>query len=463
VASLFGILSVGRNGMQAHQYATQVTSHNAANVATEGYTRRLVNISPVTHTQPGNGARADGSRRIMDTFVHRRLLGSRSFDGESKAKSEGLNMLDSLFSIDGLNLNRSLDDFHEALSQVTTHPSDHGTRTVFLARAKGLTTAFNQASFALEEARADANDRIVAEVKVINSKITQIGKIGRDIAETEIGGVEAGDLRDERDRLIREVSDSVPVNVLEVGGGQIRLLLGSSKPLVSADGTVHPLEARVDPATGDISVYRTTVGLLEDVSPLISSGSIRGIIDARDGGIAQAKQELDQLAFDVSTTYNTAHAAGFGLDGVGGRNLFNTPAVVLDAAKFMTLDPTVDGNPEAIAAASAVALLPGDNRNALALQALQDTNIALGGSATAGEALSQMMGTAANEVQRARATASQASAIHSQVEAMHKSVSGVSIDEEMVALVQYQRGYQAALKIISTADQLLQEVINLKR
>jgi len=212
-----------------------------------------------------------------------------------------------------------------------------------------------------------------------------------------------------------------------------------------------------------MSVFRTTAGLLEDVSGLISTGSIRGIMDARDGGVAQAKSELDQLAFDMSNAYNATHSAGFGLDGVGGRNLFNAPAVALDAAKFMTLDAAIVGNPQAVAASTDPTLLPGDNRNALALQALQDTNIALGGTATAGEALSQMMGNAANEVQRARATASQASAIQEQVDAMHKSVSGVSVDEEMVALMQYQRGYQAAMKIISTADQLLQELINLKR
>ena len=298
---------------------------------------------------------------------------------------------------------------------------------------------------------------------VLNTKISEVGRIGREIAQTEIDGVEAGDLRDRRDKLIREVSDMVPASVQELEGGQIRLLLGSSKPLVSADGTVHPLQARVDPATGDMSVFRTTAGLLEDVSGLITTGSIRGIMDARDGGVAQAKSELDQLAFDMSNAYNATHSAGFGLDGVGGRNLFNAPAVALDAAKFMTLDAAIVGNLQAVAASTDPTLLPGDNRNALALQALQDTNIALGGTATAGEALSQMMGNAANEVQRARATASQASAIQEQVDAMHKSVSGVSVDEEMVALMQYQRGYQAAMKIISTADQLLQELINLKR
>ena len=66
-------------------------------------------------------------------------------------------------------------------------------------------------------------------------------------------------------------------------------------------------------------------------------------MDARDGGVAQAKTELDQLAFDMSTAYNATHSAGFGLDGVGGRNLFNAPAVALDAAKFMTLDAAIVG------------------------------------------------------------------------------------------------------------------------
>jgi flagellar hook-associated protein 1 FlgK len=423
----------------------------------------MVEINPVTHNQPGSGSRAAGARRVMDTFVQRRMLGSHAYQGEGEMRSQALSPLDDLFSVDGLNLNDALDQFHDAMSQVTTHPSDHATRTVFLSRAQGLTRAFNQASATLEESRSDANDRIESEVNILNRKLEQIAELSQEIGQTEVGGVEAGDLRDERDQLIRQVAEVVPVSVQDMGNGQIRMLLGSSKTLVSADGKAHPLQATPNPLTTDMTVLRTSAGILEDVSGLLSSGRLRGLIDARDGGIADAKTALDNLAFDISSAFNTAHSAGFGLDGATGRNLFNPLAVAADAAKFMSLDAAVAGNPEAIAASSSAATLPGDNINALAMLDLQDSNIALGGTGTALEALSQMMGNAASEVGRARATASQADAINEQVVALHKSVSGVSVDEEMVALMQFQRGYQASLKVISTADQMLQEVINLKR
>ena len=423
----------------------------------------MVEINPVTHTQPGNGSRAEGARRIMDTFVQRRMLGSHGYQGEGDMRSQALSPLDDLFSVDGLNLNDALDEFHESLSQVTTHPSDHATRTVFLSRAQGLTRAFNQASSTLEEARADTNDRIESEVNILNRKLQQIAELSQEIGKTEVGGVEAGDLRDERDQLIQQVAEVVPVSVQDMGRGQIRMLLGSSKTLVSADGKAHPLQANIDPVTGDMTVIRPSAGILEDVSGLITTGRIRGLMDARDGGIADAKVALDNLAFDITNAFNATHSAGFGLDGATGRNLFDPLAAAADAAKFMNLDAAVIGNPEAIAASSSAATLPGDNVNALAMLDLQDSNIALGGTATSIEALSQLMGNAASEVGRARATASQAEAINEQVVALHKSVSGVSVDEEMVALMQYQRGYQASLKVISTADQLLQELINLKR
>jgi flagellar hook-associated protein 1 FlgK len=51
-------------------------------------------------------------------------------------------------------------------------------------------------------------------------------------------------------------------------------------------------------------------------------------------------------------------------------------------------------------------------------------------------------------------------AIAAQTLALKESASGVNLDEEMVALAKYQRAYQAASRVMTTADSLLEELMN---
>src|SRR5262249_14734679 len=150
---------------------------------------------------------------------------------------------------------------------------------------------------------------------------------------------------------------------------------------------------------------------------------------------------------------NTQHAAGYGADGGTGRNLFTGTGSALTIA----LDPAMDGHPELVAAASSAAQLPGGSDNATALAALASGKIASGGTRTAAEAYSDIVG----DVGQRKASAAQESdmrgAMKSQAEAMRSSEEGVSMDEEMVNLSKYQRAYEAASKLVTTADELLQE------
>jgi flagellar hook-associated protein 1 FlgK len=251
--------------------------------------------------------------------------------------------------------------------------------------------------------------------------------------------------------------------VLHEDDGQITLLLAGSRALVSADGSVTKLAANLDPTSGDVRIYRTTAGAQEDITGLISSGRVGGLVSARDGALAQARTELDQLAFDISTAYNAVHSAGFGLDGATARNLFTPPSAVLGAAGAMRVSTDVADQPDWLAAATSAASVPGDNRNALALLALRDQAFAAGGTLTAQEAFSGIVASGGSAVQGALGDLDQADATLSQVEGLRQAMTGVSTDEEMISLMTYQRAYQASLRVIETADAMLQELMNMKR
>jgi flagellar hook-associated protein 1 FlgK len=195
------------------------------------------------------------------------------------------------------------------------------------------------------------------------------------------------------------------------------------------------------------------------VTRVLTGGELAGIRDARDVDAVAVLDRLDQLAFDVASAVNAQHSAGFGLDGVAGRNLFSVSATVSGAARSLALDPTMVDNPNAVAAAAAAADLPGGSDNALALSGLSTQKLATGGTRTASEGYSDLVGDLGMRKQNAAMDAQTKTAIQSQVLAMREETSGVSLDEEMVQLTKFQRAYEAAARVLTTADELMAELI----
>jgi flagellar hook-associated protein 1 FlgK len=460
--SISSLLNLGANGMAASNFGANVASQGASNVATEGYTRRVATLVPLGQAPAGgNGVQALGARRSLDPFVEKRLLGVRSSAGEATARSDALATLDEIFTDGGIGT--SLDEFEAAIADVAARPGETAPRTVLLSAADALARSFTEAGARVAEARSDVNGKLTAEVGTINQRLEKIAALGREITRTEVDGREASDLRDQRDQLVREVSTQIPVTVMPQADGQVSLLLAGRLELVSRDGKAHLLTASRDPGTGDTRVTAVEAGAAVDVTRYSQSGTIGGLISARDGAITTAATRLDQLAFDVATAYNAAHGAGVDLDGSAGTPLFNVSATVAGAAQSLSLSATVAGQPRKIAAAQDAASLPGDNRNALALRALSTTFVASSGTRTANEAFADAGAELGTAIARALGDRTHTEDAKVQVESLRASISGVSLDEEMTNLMRYQRAYQASLQVVQVADEMLTSLLALRR
>ncbi len=452
--SLFGILGAGTKGMAASQQAAGVSAQNASNVGAQGYTRR--SLVPDTGQMGGLA-----SRRVVDTFVERRLLGATSASGEASSARISLAPLDRIFTEGAGGLGASLDEFQAAVQDLSNRPSDSSARNLVVAKANALATSFTNASGELAAARADTDQRIVGAVKSVNFRLHQIAALGNDIARAEVSGQEASDLRDKRDLLIREVAKEIPVTALVNEQGSLTLTLSGSQSLISSDGKVSELSS-VRATNGDMEVHKKAAGADTNVTSLITSGAIYGYVKARDGALTEVQTKLDQLAFDMANAYNAAHEPGVGLDGARGRLLFERPLTVEGAALNLAVSADVAGNPDALGAALDAARLPSDNRGALALSAVARAPLAVSGM-TASEALISLVGGSGTAVASAISSESFAEGALTQVQALQESVSGVSSDEEMIAMMRYQRAYEASIKVVQVADEMLQQLLQMKR
>ena len=136
---------------------------------------------------------------------------------------------------------------------------------------------------------------------------------------------------------------------------------------------------------------------------------------------------------------------------------------VAGAASTISLSSDVAGSPDRLAAAENAASLPSDNRNALRLLDVREQKLTNGGVDTAQSAFSSIVAGAGSALRSAMDRQVQTDATVSQMDALRESVSGVSTDDEMISLMRYQRAYQASLRVIETADQMMQELLNLGR
>ncbi len=231
------------------------------------------------------------------------------------------------------------------------------------------------------------------------------------------------------------VLDSLVTITAETGGA------GNLSITLVPGGTAGSETVTTDPITGDIRI------------------AIEDGVSTRDD-IAAALQSHSAIASAVATASGgTPWTLGVGSDTValsGGSSALNmevNPAIVLDdrlIASAQSFD-TVPGDK------------PGDNRNAIAIANLKSSRILSGNTATFDAYYESFVGDLGYEVQQASSSYSHQSEMVHQLENHRESISGVSVDEEMVNLVKFQNAYQAAAKLISTADEMMQSVLNMVR
>jgi flagellar hook-associated protein 1 len=463
--SLTKALSIGRSGLMAAAHGTNVTAQNIANAATPGYTRRGVNLQSV-QMDHGGGVKVSPTTRVHDAFLEKRALGARAGSGEAEGRVATLNILDAALTDDPGDLGWAMDAFETSISDFAAQPNDPGTRQALLASTQQVSQAFNRTAQSLSDARVAANERIVGSVAQVNRQLAEIGSLTREIitARNSPSG-DAGDLIDQRDRLVRAVGTALPITSLEDTKGNFSLRLNGGLTLVDVEGGVQPLQTLLEPGSGDVHIYREVAGRTEDITKLITSGSIGGTMTARDGALHDAQTALDQLAFDMAETYNAVHQAGVGLDGGTGRELFSVlvSSGATGAASTISLSSDVAGSPNFLAAAESVASLPSDNRNALRLMDLREAKLTNGGVATAQSAFASIVAGAGGALRAAMDRQIQTDGTVAQMDSLQESVAGVSTDDEMVSLMRFQRAYQASLRVVETADQMMQELLNLGR
>jgi len=103
----------------------------------------------------------------------------------------------------------------------------------------------------------------------------------------------------------------------------------------------------------------------------------------------------------------------------------------------------------------------GDNRNILAMSALQDADTLLGGTASYNDAYSQIVNEVGNKTQELNVSSTAQTQLLTSIQTAQQSESGVNLDEEATNLIKYQQAYQASAKVMQVANEIFSSLLSI--
>lgn len=422
MAGLLGTLNTAKSGMNVSQVAIQTTSHNISNINTPGYSRQRVSqtaSSPYSNPglnsslgagQIGTGAQINDVTRIRNSFYDYQFRSESHEYGSTSVKYDYFKNIESIFNEPSDSaISSTLNNFFNSWNELSKDPESAGVKSVVLENAKYLTNSINNAFGkleSLEESLKSQQDYIMDE---INSMLSQIEELDKNIKIVQGTGKSPNDMLDQRDVLLDDLS--FKLNITDNGVQEVL------KDAYDANGSVT----------------------LEDLQEagVIISGELEGTISMLEE-IDSYKQSLTTFAEAITSSINNA---------AGGQEVFKA-----EDGKLISVNSDITADLDTLTITA---------ETALEIYNLKTEKININGKDmtinTFYNNMIQELGQASAAVIRDESNQSK---LLSNIDSSRSSVSGVSLDEEMISLVQLQHAYNANAKVMSTIDSLLDVVVN---
>lgn len=572
---LFTAMQIGRTALVSSQVGIQVSGNNMANAATPGYTRQSLFLSPsrgqvMGSYSLGRGVGIDAVERQIDEALQARLRAGISDQASSSTLSDIMGQLESVLGeLSGNDLSSELVTFFDTWSEATNLISS---QSVVVQQADQLAQFVRDLRSDTALIREQIETQIDARVLRADTLFGEVAALNVEIASAEAGGATANELRDRRDASLDELASLMDISTVEQANGSVDVLVGSIPIVLGSESRGVRVSRESDGST-----LSTEITMGTDGTPLaVTSGSIGGLLEARDGNIDTTLSRLDSLTSQLIFEVNRLHSTGTNLSGlraVSGElaiatddqsralnSVLNTSMSGLPfapsnggffvdirnpatgASERVRIDVDLDGiaddgstgtgddtsakdivvainaidglnasfNPAgevvisadtgfefsfsddssgALAALGVNTLFTGadgtdiavrqgllddpaglmvgrfqngeliENGTALGISGMRNAAVEMLGGVSIAKHWSDSVQAVASRASIAATNAQAGSIVLESLEAQRASLSGVSVDEESINLLNYQRQFQGAAQVIRTADELLQTLI----
>ncbi|GAC1643730.1 MAG: flagellar hook-associated protein FlgK [Acidobacteriaceae bacterium] len=429
-------LAMANTALAVDQAMIGISGNNIANLDNPDYARREASLSELppavfgTFTI-GTGVQLDRVIGIRDNALNLRIAAEQSDVAGSHAFATAMQAVEAQFPADNSSgIGAALDKFWSAWQTLSSDPSGVPGKTQVLSAAQSLASAFHEVSAGLLSTNNSVSQSLAASVSQANALLSQIATLNQS------AGSATPETLDAQDHALSRLSGFINISVVRAGN-TLQISTPSGVPLVS--GTKW-FSLQTSPAAGQQQL--TVDG--SDITAEASGGSIGGALRVLNQGLPGLQQRLDTLASSLAAAANTTYRSSFFTPLSGTAGAAANIQVALSSASQVQAGSTI---------------LSGDNSTALAMAALRAQNMI--GAQTATSYHSDTVLQLGQQISDATTNESAGQQVLDHMNQQRQAVEGVSLDKEAANLMQYERAYQAAARLLSTVDQMMQSAIGL--
>lgn len=354
MSDLYGI---AKSGLQAYKESLATTGQNIANVGNENYSRREAKLGQIKvasadvlsiSSNTSFGVKVESITRAFDQFIDMQLQSSSSDLSFATSQTLILQQLETVLRPNDTTIAAKLHDFFSDLSTVSQDPSDLAARNIAIDSAKAVVNSIRNVANGITDLRRLTSESIIGDIEDFNAKLSALNTVQKEILGKTSIKATPNDILDQRDTLLKDLSELAAITVDYNKDGSVKLSIGTTgQGQVLLDGLTHK-KLKVQTVNGGSSIFLDGEG--SGVTKLqVQAGEIAGFL-AADINLKEAKSSLDDLTKRLVSEFNEVHKFGVDLDGTQGSDFFYLDAVEIqkESSSVSTSQLRIEGVPQSL-------------------------------------------------------------------------------------------------------------------
>lgn len=511
-------LSIATSGLNAIEYQYAVTSDNVANSGTPGYVSETAVVSSAVSCGYGTGVTEGMTQLNISPALQKELYKQNAIVAQNTALS---NSLSAISSVQGSTAAESgqtntlsdvLGNLRAAVSSLIDTPNQAPAQSAVISTGRAVVSVIHTLSETYATQRQTAQNTIVSTVGTINTDLTRIGLLSKQIMVMKALGEDTASLQNQRYGVMNALSSLVSVKFTEKSNGDVLVTtsngtelptypgqINSAKPVITQAVDNWPLSTSKGPDLTEASYYgkggsipEITVaganGAQTDITTNLTGGTLGANITLRDETYPKMQAQLDAFSYTLIQRFQKAglplFTNGTAAGGNGGQTgLPTTPSAqsLLGLADKISVSSAYAAKPESLVQGAGTTGVDLKTLNNVLSQTFSSDsqyvsngyeaptdnlgptgNISTGYSGTqslialATSLTSNQSAVIANASNNLTYSTSVQTVIQTKVD----GVSGVNVNDEMARVVALQNAYAANAKVISTVRTMFADLMN---